>query len=143
MITVGEADSLAQRAHGSDRTKAGGLFIEHVRRVAARFDSDLDPYAVPAALLHDAVEKGALDWADLRDAGADERLVALVEALTERDEEAEHDYLARCASDPLAYQIKRADLGDKLAAPPSAVDDRLREETRQRLALLDELAAAR
>lgn len=34
MISVIEADLLAQRAHGDDRTKAGLLFIDHVRRVA-------------------------------------------------------------------------------------------------------------
>jgi (p)ppGpp synthase/HD superfamily hydrolase len=143
VITVGEADALAQKAHGTSRTKTGSLFIEHVRRVASRFEADPDPYAVPAALLHDAVEKGTLRWVDLRAAGADDRLVALVEVLTERAEEAEHDYLARCASDPLALQIKRADIGDKLEAPPAAVDDQLREESRHRLALLEELAARR
>ena len=64
------------------------------------------------------------------------------DALTERDGESERDYLARCVSDPLALQIKRADIGDKAGAPAWApVSDELREESRQRLALLEEVAA--
>ena len=120
MITVDEADRLAEQAHGGDRTKSGLLFIEHVRRVAARVEPDPDPYAVPAALLHDTVEKSSMRWTDLRDAGADERLIAIVDALTERDDEPEVQYLARCAADPLALRIKRVDISDKLDIGPDA-----------------------
>lgn len=49
MITVNEADALATRAHGSDRTGSGSLFIDHVRRVAARLGADDDRDAVTAA----------------------------------------------------------------------------------------------
>lgn len=51
MITVNEADALAKRAHGSDRTRSGSLFIDHVRRVAARFFEDDDRDAVTAAFI--------------------------------------------------------------------------------------------
>ena len=97
MITVDDADRLAQRAHGQERTKLGLLWIDHVRRVAARLESDPDPYVVPAALLHDTVERTTMQWADLRAAGADDRLILLVDVLTERDGEPERDYLSRCA----------------------------------------------
>ena len=69
MITVNEADALAKRAHGNERTRSGSLFIDHVRRVAAGFGEDDDPYAVAAALLHDSVEKGSMGWSDLRGGG--------------------------------------------------------------------------
>ena len=66
---------------------------------------DLDAYAVPAALLHDSVEQGSITWADLRAAGPTDRLIELIDALTERIDEQEADYFARCAADPLALRI--------------------------------------
>jgi hypothetical protein len=148
VIDVPQAHELARRAHGRDKTKAGGLFVEHVRRVAERVADDPDPYAVVTALLHDSVEKGALEWADLRAAGADDRLIFLVDALTERDGEPEAVYLERCTGDPLALRIKRADIADKfdvtsnhrLSADAAA---RLRAQARHRLRLLDQLAERR
>jgi (p)ppGpp synthase/HD superfamily hydrolase len=94
VITVEVAHRLAVQAHGHDRGKSGMLFIDHVRRVASRIEIDPDPYAVPAALLHDTVEKGTMHWDDLRAAGADDRLIAVVDALTERHGESDRDYLA-------------------------------------------------
>jgi (p)ppGpp synthase/HD superfamily hydrolase len=108
------AERIAAQAHGQDRNKGGDLFIDHVRRVASMVEDDPDPYAVTAALLHDAVEKGSSTWKQLRLAGADDRLIDVVDALTERKGESDRTYLARCAADPLAYRIKRADLLDKL-----------------------------
>jgi hypothetical protein len=148
MIDVPHAYQLAGRAHGCDVTTAGGLFIDHVCRVAARVCGDPDPYAVVAALLHDTVEKGSFAWADLRLAGADDRLLGVVDALTERDGEADTAYLSRCARDPLALRIKRADIADKLHVRPSdkrSVADaaRLRERARSRLELLERLADGR
>jgi (p)ppGpp synthase/HD superfamily hydrolase len=145
MISSLEADALARRAHGQDRNKSGVPFIEHVRRVAERVRNDPDNYAVPAALLHDTVEKGSMEWADLRAAGVDDRLLEVVDALTERDGEAERDYLARCAADPLALRIKRADILDKLdisdrAELTEAERRRVQTRARRRLDLLNQLA---
>ena len=145
MITVAQADALAQRAHGDDRNDSGVRLIDHVRSVAARMVHDPDPYAVLAALLHDTVEKSSMTWDDLRAAGADERLIALVDALTERDVEPEHEYLSRAAADPLTLRIKRADITDKLDLRELGT---LTEEARRtmearaqhRLALLEEMA---
>ena len=145
MISVPEADTLAQRAHGDDRNRSGVLFIDHVRSVAARMQDDPDPYAVPAALLHDTVEKSWMTWDDLRDAGADDRLIALVDALTEREGESEESYLSRAAFDPLALRIKRADIADKLHMRTlSLLADTHRQEVetraRRRLSTLESLA---
>ncbi len=144
VLTHEAADLLAQQAHGTERTRAGILFIDHVRRVASSVTDDPDPDAVLAALLHDTVEKGSLSWDDLRAAGAHERLVDVVDALTERDGETLEEYLARCAADPLALRIKRADIGDKLTLTELDVHPTvlplLRERALQRLRLLDELA---
>jgi (p)ppGpp synthase/HD superfamily hydrolase len=105
VISAHDADALAQRVHGNDRNRSGVLYIDDVRRVAARFESDPDGYAVPTALLHDTVEKTEMDWDALRAAGADDRLIGLLDALTERDHESEQDYLIRSAADPLTLRI--------------------------------------
>jgi (p)ppGpp synthase/HD superfamily hydrolase len=146
MMSVDAAGALARLAHGGDRTRSGGLFIDHVRSVAEQLHDDPDPYAVPAALLHDAVEKGSMSWDDLRAAGADDRLIAVVHALTERDGETSEQYLARCAADPLALRIKRVDIADKLTGPharslSSEHVALLREHVMGRLALLERAAA--
>ena len=148
MITAGEADLLAQRAHRDDRNKAGLPFIDHVRRVAAQMREDPDAYAVPAALLHDSVEQGSITWADLRDAGADDRLIELIDALTERIDEQEADYFARCAADPLALRIKRADICDKFevlheAGLPDHHRDELWSRAVRRLSMLESLVTRR
>lgn len=146
MITVDEADALAKRAHGSDRTRSGSLFIDHVRRVAARFGEDRD--AVTAALLHDSVEKGWMAWSDLRAAGVDERLIEVVDALTQRDGELELHYLDRCVADPLALRIKCVDIADKRDPRSVATlndEDRnvVHRRAHDRLTLLEKLAAQR
>jgi (p)ppGpp synthase/HD superfamily hydrolase len=146
VITVPESDALAQRAHGTDRNKSGVLFIDHVRSVADRVRHDPDPYAVPAALLHDTVEKGALDWDHLRAAGVDDRLIEVIDALTEREGESDRDYLARAAADPLALRVKRADIKDKLDRVEGLTEEQRRlvhERARRRLDLLEAIAAQR
>ncbi len=146
MMTPEMADVFAEQAHRGDRNRSGVLFIDHVRNVAARVGADPDPFAVPAALLHDTVEKADTSFEDLRAAGADERLIALVDALTEREGESEESYLARAAADPLSLRIKRADIADKLdMRRTSILGDAARrameQRARRRLELLEEIAA--
>jgi hypothetical protein len=108
-------------------------------------EHDPDPHAVTAALLHDAVEKGSADWGQLRSAGADDRLIEIIDALTERDGESQHTYLARCAGDPVAVRIKRADLLDKIIDRGEQLDPARRAKrearARRRLGLLERLVA--
>jgi (p)ppGpp synthase/HD superfamily hydrolase len=141
------ADAFAQQVHGGDQNRSGVLYIDHVRSVAARVASDPDPYAVTAALLHDTVEKADVAFDDLRAAGADERLIDLVDALTERPGESDESYLARAAADPVSLRIKRADINDKLdpraTSMLSATDRRaIKQRARRRLALLEQIAAS-
>lgn len=138
------ADELASRLLGDLRTRLGGLHIAHARRVAEQVRDTDDAHAVPVALLHDVVEKGAISLTGLlRDSG-DERLVGLVDLLTKRDHETEEQYLSRVVADPVALKIKRADLVDKGFHDDAAVDDAvaldLWLEAREKLELLERLA---
>ena len=76
------------------------------------------------------------------------RLIGLVDALTERAGELEADYLVRCAVDPSALRIKRADITDKLdVVPGSNINNsdvaELKRRARRRLAILNQVAAGR
>ena len=147
LISPEAADSLAARLLGELRTRMGGLHIAHARRVAASVRETGDDRIVAVALLHDVVEKGQISADDLLDITRDARLVELVEILTRCDGESDEDYLSRCAADPVALLVKRADLADKLMAGDSNLTPKqavgLRRQARDRLGLLDVLAHRR
>jgi (p)ppGpp synthase/HD superfamily hydrolase len=142
VITPDDANDLAARVLADRVTTLGGRHIDHARRVAAAVAASGDR-AVVAALLHDTVEKGCIAWPELVAAVDDDEVVRVVDALTRRDEESEPSYLGRCAQEPVAAVIKRADLLDKLV--PQAVGAgpvagaKIRRRVRERLALLDRL----
>jgi (p)ppGpp synthase/HD superfamily hydrolase len=147
LISPEAANSLAERLLGELRTRMGGLQIAHARRVAAMVRESADDRIVAVALLHDVVEKGCISADELLAITRDARLVELVEILTRRDGEADESYLSRCAADPVALLVKRADLADKLFAGDSNLAPeqaaRLRRRARDRLDLLDALARRR
>lgn len=142
-ISPEAADVLAARLLGDLRTKLGGLEIAHARRVAARVRGTNDDRVIAAALLHDVLEKAGVSANELRAMTGDAGVVDLVEVLSRRDGESEHDYLSRCAADPKALVVKRVDLEDKLVADdsvvPAVVAEKVRQEASERLALLDDL----
>jgi (p)ppGpp synthase/HD superfamily hydrolase len=114
--------------------------------VAGHFDRESDLDAALAAILHDTVEKGSFEFDDLRGAGLAEHVLDIVDALTERPDESERDYLARCAAHPTALRIKRVDIADKLPARMDHLDaptrTRVRANAERRLHLLEDLASA-
>jgi hypothetical protein len=62
----------------------------------------------------------------------------VVDALAERDGEDEVAYLGRCAADPLALRIKRADIADKFVT----VDARMHEHRDKQTPLLRHLSVS-
>jgi hypothetical protein len=139
------AERLAVLAHGDTTMPSGTRLIDYVHRVAARFDPAVEPDISVAAILRDAVEKGSFEFDDLRRVGVDEHISVVVDALTERVDESERDYLARCVAHPVALRIKRVDIADKIAvehhgAFDAAKADQMRRDGHRRLALLESLA---
>lgn len=143
-ISADAAASVAARLLGELRTDLGGLRIAHARRVAARVRTNGGDRAVAAALLHDVVETERISLDALLALTADGRLVDLIRMLTRAPEESDHVYLARCAADPVAFAVKRADLADLLMADDSnvapATAARIRRQAARRLNLLNALA---
>jgi hypothetical protein len=78
------AHALAAASHGDERRATDcAPFLDHVTEVASLLhEAGFDDHLVAAGLLHDAVERGTLSEARLRDA-MDDEITDLVLALTE------------------------------------------------------------
>ena len=134
-----QANWLAAQLLGQ-RTCPRGLELAHARRVAVRLVDRGDQQLVSAALLHDQLEE---DRHDVRRAARAHRRRSRRACLPRdtRSDRAVRVHLERCASDPRAYALKRADLLDKLVTSDVTVPAYLAaHQARRRLHLLDLLA---
>lgn len=112
MDLIETAERLATTAHAGQTDKAGLPYIEHPRRVAARTAvTSTDPDAVAVAWLHDVVEDTSVTLDELRETGFPETVIAAVDALTRRPDEGDR-YYQRVAANPLAREVKLADIWD-------------------------------
>jgi len=109
------ARAIAKVAHGEQLDKAGDPYLGHLERVAGRCRGVGDPLAEVLAWLHDLVEDTPLRTLDLRHLFPPDVLDAL-EAITHRRPEPYVVYIERVARNPLARQVKIADLLDNLSA---------------------------
>lgn len=107
---LARADSIAEEAHAGQVDKAGAPYVTHPRRVAA---SVAGTTAKVVALLHDVVEDGP-GWTleRLKAEGFSDEVVAAVDALTHRDGEDYFDAVRRAGANPIAREVKLADLAD-------------------------------
>lgn len=103
------ARSIAELAHAGDVDKSGRAYIEHPAHVASRVEGD---EAKAVAWLHDVIEDHGDSWTldDLRAAGLSEKVVRGVDAMSRRPGEDYLDFVRRAAADPLARQVKLADV---------------------------------
>ncbi|MBI2569449.1 MAG: GTP pyrophosphokinase [Candidatus Schekmanbacteria bacterium] len=105
------AIALCVTAHQGQRDKAGAPYALHPLRISLAVAS---PEASVTALLHDVVEDTEWTLDGLRREGFPEALVAAVDCLTRRDGESYEDFVERVAANPLAREVKLADLADNL-----------------------------
>lgn len=121
MSRLDEAIKVATIAHAEQKDKAGDPYIWHVLRVANEvryMGGDEDAQIV--ALLHDTVEDGHLTLEGIKvNFGAQVR--AAVEALTRLESDSgkmpRYDYetyIYRVAKNPIAVEVKIADLKDNM-----------------------------
>jgi (p)ppGpp synthase/HD superfamily hydrolase len=137
-FTVDDAIRTARAAHEGQVDKSGKPYIDHPLRVMGRVSGE---HARMAAVLHDVVEDTAVTDSDLLAAGCPPEVVATVLALSHRDGEGQEDYLARVRTDPVAVEVKRADIADntspaRLALLDPATQDRLRAKYARALEIL-------
>lgn len=144
---VADALATAEKAHGDQTRNAGGEeipLIDHLTAVAGRVAAeDYDEKTLAAALLHDSVEREALDLGQVRERfGAD--VAEIVAALTEDDSIA--DYAERkeehrdrvAAARPEARAIFAADKAANVASLRAAYRQRQEEVEEDLPAPLDQ-----
>lgn len=143
---LARAVAVAADAHAGQQDKNGAPYILHPLRVMLRVEGE---EARIVAALHDVVEDSAGRWTldGLRTAGFPQAVVDAVDAITRRPDEEYADFVVRAARNPLAKQVKLADLQDnmdmtRLAATGDKELARLRRYHRAWLYVTGTLSAA-
>ncbi|MHB2150489.1 GTP pyrophosphokinase [Calditrichota bacterium LG25] len=127
MDALEAALKIALKAHTGQKDRAGMPYIFHPLRVMHNvFGSN----AKIVALLHDVLEDSDCTLQELKEHGFSREVLEAVDCLTRRPNEAYFDYLQRIAQNPLAVQVKIADLNDNLDIKRLDV---ITEEDRRRL----------
>ena len=107
MLLYQQALAIAKDAHKGQVDKAGVAYIQHPLFVASLVEGEL---AKTVALLHDVVEDSDWTLEDLRKDGLPEEVVQAVGILTKKRNENYEEYILRVKQNPLARQVKLADL---------------------------------
>lgn len=131
---------LALSTHSGQQDKGGKPYILHPLRVMQKMT---DPACQIADVLHDVVEDGGVQRADI-EAAFGTSVADAVDALTRRERETYMAFIERCARNTIASKVKMADLEDnmdirRLGREPTADDARRQSKyakARGRLAAL-------
>lgn len=130
LLTI--AEHIAKRAHKNQIDKGGRAYIEHPLFVASQVDGI---NAKAAALLHDVLEDSDITPSDLLNQGIPQDIVDVVVVLTRKANESYEDYIKRVKKNPIACQVKIADLkhnSDLTRLKVVTMKDRMRVEKYQR-----------
>ena len=111
MATLEHALVLAATHHAGQEDKAGQPYILHPIRMMLAVKTDEERIA---AVLHDTVEDTRLTFDDLAEAGFSSSVIEAVRALTKKKGESRVDAAKRAASNPIARQVKLADVADNM-----------------------------
>src|SRR5829696_8758130 len=112
--SVEDAIALAARAHRGQwyGTPESEPYVFHPLRVML---SLADPADQIVAVLHDAIEDTDVELDDLAEAGYPSEIIAAVDSLTHRADEAYNEYIERVAANDIARRVKLIDLRHNLA----------------------------
>lgn len=139
MLLYQQALAIAEDAHKGQVDKAGVAYIQHPLYVASLVEGEL---AKTIALLHDVVEDSAWTLEDLRMEGLPEEVVQAVGILTKNRDESYKEYLMHVKQNPLARQVKLADLQHNSdlsrLTTVTEIDRKRAEKYRQAIAFLSE-----
>lgn len=106
-----DAIAIAALAHKGQIDKADNPYILHPLRMMMRMKSE---NAMMAAVLHDVVEDTEWTLEQLREQGFSEEVLEAVDCLTHRTGETYEDFINRVQTNPIALQVKIADLEDNM-----------------------------
>jgi (p)ppGpp synthase/HD superfamily hydrolase len=114
--------------------RRGAPLINHVMAVVERVGDD--PFLKAIAWLHDTIEKTDETEESLREKGVPDAVVAQVLILSRPDDMDYFDYIDRVAADPVATQVKIADLLANLSDNPPL--DKMQKLAKALLMLTDQ-----
>ena len=114
MSDLDEALILVTSQFRGVRDKSGAPYVLHCLRAMMNVDS-LEAKMV--AVMHDLVEDTEVTIADLRERGFSASVVEAVELVTHRATDSYEDYVVRIKSNPIAREVKLADLRDNMDLP--------------------------
>src|SRR4051812_13418936 len=109
MASLERALQIAVTAHAGQEDRYGAAYIFHPLRVMMRCTGER---AQMIALLHDTVEDTNVTFAQLEAEGFAPDIISAVRLLTRDDDVSYDDYIARIMADPVAIEVKLADLED-------------------------------
>jgi (p)ppGpp synthase/HD superfamily hydrolase len=129
MATPERAIEIAAKAHAGQVDEAGQPYVLHPLRMMLAVTM---PEARMAAVLHDIVEDTTVTLDELRAAGFPATVLEAVEALTKREGEDYEAFIRRVAPNPIAREVKLADLRDnsdlsRIAEPTERDRDRIKK----------------
>lgn len=111
MSLLEKAIALAVEAHRGQKDRAGKPYILHPLRVMARVQTE-DEKVV--AILHDVAEDTPWTSEKLAAEGFPSHIIEALDCVTKRDGEVYEQFVERSASNPIARQVKLADLEDNM-----------------------------
>ena len=109
--TLEDAIAIAAKAHKGQIDKAGAPYILHPLRMMMRLKSEAE---MMTAILHDVVEDSSWTIELLREKGFSEEVLKAVECVTNRESESYEQFIERAKQNPIARQVKIADLEDNM-----------------------------
>ncbi len=109
MPDLERALQIAVKAHAGAKDKGGGAYIFHPIRVMMRCRTE---EAKIVALLHDVVEDTDVTFDDLIAEGFSESVIAALRLVTHAEKDSYDAYVEKIAANPLAVEVKLADLED-------------------------------
>ncbi len=124
------AIAMAVNAHHGQRDKAGHPYILHLLRV---MEAVSDPIEKQAAVLHDYIEDVSGSVEALRHNGISELAIQAIIRLTRVEPCTYCDYIVALATDPVATQVKLADLEDNYRIGRVAYRAEYRDEDAKRI----------
>lgn len=111
MATLELALETAANAHAGQRDKAGQPYILHPIRVMMSVETNDERIT---AILHDTVEDTSITIDGLARLGFSVAIISAVSALTKTDGESREEAARRAVQDPIARQVKLADVADNM-----------------------------
>lgn len=109
MASIEKALQIAAKAHEGQKDKGGQPYILHPLRVMAQVEGN---EAKIVAILHDVIEDTSVTADELRKAGFGEAVMQALILVTHAKSTPYTDYVVGCKNNPIARQVKLADLAD-------------------------------